>query len=226
MRLLVSVATMLAEHYALAPAAPLPTVQFNPHHARAHRFGPAPYLFQYQQRHLADVDITACMRFLLHGMVFRTRDGKPVVLKAHLLRHAFATHAVHVEKIPVDIVGEWLKQKNLDVTDYYSQPTEGMVADAADRYLARIATHLHVGDAVRRSPHRAPRTLRDGPRQGRHPRRGHRRALREPWLLRRQVRLRRLRRQGARSGQAPAGRPPPRLGSDASHARHGRWPLP
>jgi hypothetical protein len=27
-----------------------------------------------------------------------------------------------------------------------------MVADAADRYLARIAAHLHVGDAVRRSP--------------------------------------------------------------------------
>jgi len=152
MRLLVVVATMLAEHYGLPPGAPLPTVAFNPYHGRAHRFGPAPYLFQYQQRHLSDVDITACMRFLLHGMVFRTRDGKPVVLKAHLLRHAFATHAVHVEKIPVDIVGEWLKQKNLDVTDYYSQPTEGMVADAADRYLARIAAHVHVGDAVRRSP--------------------------------------------------------------------------
>jgi len=152
MRVLVVVATMLAEHYGLAPAAPLPTVAFNPHHGRAHRFGSAPYLFQYRQRHLSDVDITACLRFLLHGMVFRTRDGKPVVLKAHLLRHAFATHAVHVEKIPVDIVGEWLKQHHLDVTDYYSQPTEGMVADAADRYLARIAAHVHVGEAVRRSP--------------------------------------------------------------------------
>ena len=152
MRLLVAVATLLAEHYGLAPGAPLPTVAFAPRHGRAHRFGPAPYLFQYQQRHLSDSDITACMRFLLHGMVFRTRDGTPVVLKAHLLRHAFATHAVHVEKIPVDIVGEWLKQKNLDVTDYYSEPTDAMVADAADRYLARIAAHVHVGEAVRRSP--------------------------------------------------------------------------
>jgi hypothetical protein len=152
MRLLVVVATMQAEHYGLAPSAPLPTVAFSPHHGRAHRFGPAPYLFQYREHHLSDVDITACMRFLLHGMVFRTRDGKPVVLKAHLLRHAFATHAVQVEKIPVDIVGEWLKQKSLDVTDYYSQPTEGMVADAADRFLARIAAHVQVGEAVRRSP--------------------------------------------------------------------------
>ena len=67
-------------------------------------------------------------------------------------RYAFATHAVHVEKIPVDIVGEWLKQRNLDVADYYSQPTEGMVADAADCYLARIAAHVQVGEAVRRSP--------------------------------------------------------------------------
>jgi hypothetical protein len=152
MRLLVRVATMLAAHYALPPGAPLPAVAFSPHHGRAHRFGPAPYLFQYGERHLSDVDITACLRFLLHGMLFRTREGAPVVLTAHLLRHAFATHAVHVEQIPVDIVGEWLKQKHLDVTDYYSQPTEGMVADAADRYLARIAAHVHVGDAVRRSP--------------------------------------------------------------------------
>jgi integrase len=85
-------------------------VAFNPHDGRAHRFGPAPYLFQYARRHLSAVDITSCMRFLLHGLIFRTRDGQAVVLTAHLLRHAFATHAVQVEKIPVDIVGEWLKQ--------------------------------------------------------------------------------------------------------------------
>ena len=152
MRVLVTVATMLAEHYGLPPGAPLPTVAFDPFNARAHRFGSAPYLFQYAQRHLSAAAITACMRFLLHGLVFRTRDGQAVVLTAHLLRHAFATHAVQVEKIPVDIVGEWLKQKQLDVTDYYSQPTDTMIAEAADRYLARIAAHIHVGEAVRRAP--------------------------------------------------------------------------
>jgi integrase len=152
MRVLVTVATMLAEHYGLSPGAPLPDVAFHRHDGRAHRFGPAPYLFQYAQRHLSAVDITSCMRFLLHGLVFRTRDGKAVVLTAHLLRHAFATHAVQVEKIPVDIVGEWLKQKHLDVTDYYSQPTDTMIAEAADRFLARIAAHIHAGEAVRRSP--------------------------------------------------------------------------
>ena len=38
------------------------------------------------------------------------------------------------------------------MTDYYSQPTETMIAEAADRYLVRIAAHIHVGEAVRRSP--------------------------------------------------------------------------
>ena len=69
---------MLAEHYGLPPGAPLPHVPFNPFHGRAHRFGPAPYLFQYSHQHLSDLAISACLRFLLHGMVFRTRDGQPV----------------------------------------------------------------------------------------------------------------------------------------------------
>jgi len=85
-------------------------------------------------------------------MVFQTREGKRVVLKPHLLRHTFATHAVQVEKIPIDIVGEWLKQKNLDVTDYYSQPTESMVAEAVDLYLARTAVSIDLGNAVQRTP--------------------------------------------------------------------------
>lgn len=59
---------------------------------------------------------------------------------------------MQVEKIPLDIVGEWLKQKSLDVTDYYSQPTESMVAEAVDRYLAAVAVSIHIGKAVVRSP--------------------------------------------------------------------------
>ncbi|GAC1354122.1 MAG: hypothetical protein NVS4B11_38080 [Ktedonobacteraceae bacterium] len=64
------------------------------------------------------------------------------VLKPHLLRHSFATHAVQVEKIPLGIVGEWLKQKSLDVTDYYSQPTESMVAEAAETQLTALKEKL------------------------------------------------------------------------------------
>ena len=92
------------------------------------------------------------MRFLLHGMVFKTREGNVVVLKSHLLRHAFATHAVQVEKIPIDVVGAWLHQKNLAITDYYSKPTESMVAEASDVYLSRIAAQININEAVLRSP--------------------------------------------------------------------------
>ncbi len=151
-RLLVKVARTLAEWYGLQAGEALPPIAYSPHDSREHRFEMAPYLFQLNDQALPSDGITACMRFLLHGMIFRTRDAKPVILKAHLLRHAFATFAVQVEKIPLDIVGALLKQKNLDVTDYYSQPTDSMVAEAHDRYLARSALHLNVGEALRRSP--------------------------------------------------------------------------
>jgi hypothetical protein len=49
-------------------------------------------------------------------------------------------------------MGEMLKQKNLEVTDYYSQPTGSMVASAADTLLARFAAQLDVGDAVTHTP--------------------------------------------------------------------------
>lgn len=151
-RLLVKVARTLAEHYELQAGEALPTVAYSPNYSREHRFELAPYLLQYNHQALPGEAITACMRFLLHGMIFRTRDAKPVILKAHLLRHAFATFAVQVEKIPLDIVGALLKQKNLDVTDYYSQPTDSMVAEAHDLYLARSTLHLNVGEALQRSP--------------------------------------------------------------------------
>ena len=153
-RLLVKVAKMLEEHYSLhlSEGETLPAVEFHSGNGRSHRFSKAPYLFQYNYKHFPDVAITACMRFLLHGMVFKTRSGQNVILKAHLLRHAFATHAVHVEKIPVDIVGAWLKQKNIDVTNYYSKPTASIVAETSDFFLARLATHIDVNEAILRSP--------------------------------------------------------------------------
>jgi hypothetical protein len=151
-RLLVKVAQMLGEHYRLQMGEALPSVEFDAMNGRAHRFARGPYLFQYAGRHLSGNTITSCMRFLLHSMVFRTREGKLVVLKAHLLRHAFATHAVQVEKIPIDVVGAWLHQKNLTITDYYSKPTHSMVAEASDLFLSRVAAQINVSEAVLRSP--------------------------------------------------------------------------
>jgi hypothetical protein len=151
-KVLVTLCRVLQEHYQLQRGEPLPRVPFNAGNARSHRFGPARYVFQYSKQAIPSNGITACMRFLLHGMLFRTREGQIVLLKAHLLRHAFATHAVQVEKYPLDVVGAWLKQKNLEVTDYYSQPTAGLIADAADDYLARFSTFLNAGQLIERTP--------------------------------------------------------------------------
>ncbi|SIO72828.1 hypothetical protein SAMN05444172_9315 [Burkholderia sp. GAS332] len=160
-RLLAQVGQILAEHYRLAEKEPLPSVPFDPLHRRAHRFGVEPYLFQFGHRHLSAVSISACLRFILHGMVLRTASGRTVSLRPHLLRHGFATHAVQIQKIPVDIVGAWLHQKSVPVTKYYSQPTATMIADAADRYLVSIARTIDVEQAVLRSPAELQEQYRD-----------------------------------------------------------------
>lgn len=149
-RNLEKVARLLQEHYGLTPGEAIPAVPFHPEHERAHRFPPRPYLFQYNRSHLRDDAITACLRFLCHGITFQTLDGRAVVLKAHLLRHVFATHAHHVEKVPLDVVGAMLHQKDPGVTGYYAAPTRRQVVAAADALLDRFATHLgDVGVLVR-----------------------------------------------------------------------------
>ncbi len=150
---------MLIDHYGLGADELLPAVPFNARQGRSHRFGAAQYLFQFQRHHLGDSDIAACMRFLVHGMTFHTREGNLVILKSHLLRHAFATHALQVEQLPLDVVGIMLKQKNLEVTAYYSQPTESMIAEGVDLYLARVAARLDLSDAVHRGPPELQRQL-------------------------------------------------------------------
>ena len=121
---------------------------------RSHRFEgeKVPYIFQYAHRHLSDQTISPCLRFLMHGMVFQTSTGEPVILKAHLLRHAFATFAVHVEGLPLDLVAEWLKQKNLDTTRYYSQKGQQDVAEEHASFVERLAAEINIRKAIVRSP--------------------------------------------------------------------------
>ena len=97
-RLLEKTAQMLCDHYKLQPGEPLPRIAFDPGHNRSHRFENmlVPYIFQYNRAHVTGSTMNSCIRFLLHGMVFQTSQGVPVVIKPHLLRHAFATYAVHI----------------------------------------------------------------------------------------------------------------------------------
>jgi len=153
-RLIEQTAQMLCAHYQLQPGEPLPRVPFTSTNGRRHRFEQetVPYIFQYNYQHLTAKAITACLRFLLHGMVFQTSEGTPVVIKPHLLRHAFATFAVQVEGLPIDLVAEWLKQKNLDTTRYYSQKGQQEVAEEHTSFVERLAMQINVREAILRSP--------------------------------------------------------------------------
>ncbi len=154
LRLIEHTAHMLCEQYHLQPGEPMPRVLFAPRHSRSHRFEEEkmPYIFQYHQRHLDDIAISACLRFLLHGMLFQTSEGAPVILKPHLLRHAFATFAVQVEGLPLDLVAEWLKQKNLDITRYYSKKGQQDLAEEHASFVEREASEINVREAIVRSP--------------------------------------------------------------------------
>jgi hypothetical protein len=147
------VAALLQVHYQLKPGEAVPSVPFNPMNGRSHRFPPRPYLFQLGKRHFSQEAITGCLRFLSHGLVFQTSDGQTVTLKAHTLRHVFATHIHHVEHIPLDIVAVILHQKDVKVTGYYAAPTQQQVIATADSLLDRFATHLgNVHEAFLRAP--------------------------------------------------------------------------
>jgi hypothetical protein len=148
------VAQLLREHYQLQAGDVLPKVAFHGDNNRAPDFPDCrPYLFQYYGKHFSYRTITACLRFLCHGMVFTNTEGKAVVLKAHLLRHVFATHLRQVEKVPLDIVAVILHQKNLRITSYYAAPQWQQVVEATDTLLDRFATHLgRVEDAFVRAP--------------------------------------------------------------------------
>jgi integrase len=152
-RLIEKTAQMLCEHYHLRPGEALPRVVFNRQHHRSHRFqGALPYIFQYNRTHLTHNAMNACIRFLLHGMVFQTSAGAPVVIRPHLLRHAFATYAVNIEGLPLDLVAKWLQQKNLEVTSYYSEMPEDMQVEQHASFVARLATQINIREAILRSP--------------------------------------------------------------------------
>jgi len=85
-------------------------------------------------------------------MVFQTSAGVPVVIKPHLLRHAFATYAVNIEGLPLDLVAKWLQQKNLEVTSYYSEMPEYMQIEQHSSFVARMATQINIREAILRSP--------------------------------------------------------------------------
>ncbi|BAU28533.1 phage integrase family protein [Aneurinibacillus soli] len=147
MKLIQAVSLLLKEHYNGA----IPSVPYRDE--RKHQFPePKPYFFQYNHQSFKKDALYSCLRFLLHGLNFETQEGQPVVIKTHLLRHAFATEAVQRQQIPVDIVAKILHQRDVNVTGYYSEPTPSQVAEKVGELHSVIANYVDLDVAVLRSP--------------------------------------------------------------------------
>ncbi|MEB2301653.1 tyrosine-type recombinase/integrase [Lysinibacillus xylanilyticus] len=149
MKIITKVRKMLLEHYETEK---IPSVDYGLQE-RKHLFKePKPYFFQYHKKALNSNSISSCLRFLLHGLNFETQEGKPVTIKTHLLRHAFATEAVQRHGVSTDIVAKLLHQRDIKVTGYYSEPTQSQVAQEVSELHDIIMDYIDIDEALLRSP--------------------------------------------------------------------------
>lgn len=149
MKIIAKVRKMLLEHY---KAEKMPSVDYG-YKKRKHLFKkPRPYFFQYHKKALNTIDISSCLRFLLHGLVFETQEGRSVTVKTHLLRHAFATEAVQRHGVAIDIIAKLLHQRDFDVTGYYSEPTQTQVAQEVSQLHDIIMDYTDLDEVILRSP--------------------------------------------------------------------------
>lgn len=157
MKIIQLVAKLLKEHYGTEK---IPSVKYR--YFRSHLFpDPKPYFFQYYQSAFQNHTIFSCLRFLLHGLNFETQEGEPVVIKTHLLRHAFATEAVQRQGLPIDIVAKILHQRDTGVTEYYSEPTPSQVAQSVSDLHDVISDYVNLDEAVLRSPKELEKELEE-----------------------------------------------------------------
>ena len=100
----------------------------------------APYLWQLNGRHMEVLAVNGALGFTLADTPLMKPDGGKVRLTSHLLRHGFATELRSLD-VPLDVLALLLKQKDVNVTDYYSKPTPLMLADY-QRRIFEVRTDL------------------------------------------------------------------------------------
>jgi hypothetical protein len=157
MKLIQRVSNILKEHYG---SEKIPSVFYRD--SRKHMFlKPKPYFFQYNNKAFTQPTVEACLRFLMHGLTFESENGDTVVIKTHLLRHAFATEAVQRQKLPIDIVAKLLHQRDVKVTGYYSEPTPSQIAQSVSDLHDVIADYVDLDEVVLRSPEELQKELEE-----------------------------------------------------------------
>jgi len=112
---------------------------------------PAPYIFQLNGKHMVASELMNAVKLLLHGIELTncSENNGPtyLTLYAHIFRHCFATFAVQVENIPIDVVAKLLKHKDIKTTSYYSAPTTSMIAETQSAFVAAISKPFNLDKA-------------------------------------------------------------------------------
>jgi hypothetical protein len=120
----------------------IPIVHPSRSSAKYEHLKPEQYLFQWAantdgtQGMIVPNDVQVLLRFILHGLDLYTAQGEPIRITAHLLRHVMATHARQYRQVPPEAIAHFFLHHRLkaltgqspspsEITDYYSQMTEG-----------------------------------------------------------------------------------------------------
>ncbi len=120
------------------------------------KYPPDRYILQWNRKPLGQEVLNTALRFLLHEAILGP-EGGCLHLTSHLLRHSFATEMANL-KVPVDVIAKLLHQRNLDVTRYYSRPTNRQVMEAAEMMFV---DRIDVAAEALRSPQEIGRMLRE-----------------------------------------------------------------
>ncbi|OUA57566.1 site-specific integrase [Bacillus thuringiensis] len=130
----------------------IPTVKFEYLKKTGASRANQPYVFQLYGKHFNQKTFSSVLNFICFGLIYETQDKKLIKLKPHLLRHGFATHAVQTEELPIDVVAMILNQKDLEITGYYSQPTQSQVAHVVSDFHTSMTTQIDIMKEVLRQP--------------------------------------------------------------------------
>ncbi|SHF59328.1 site-specific integrase [Halomonas sp. M20] len=118
-----------------------------------HKLRAASYLWQHAGRHFSHKDVNATMSIMLHGISLQTAAGEAVRVTSHLLRHGFATE-MRALNTPVDVIALLMKQRDVRVTEYYSQPTPARLMELQQKiFESRVdlsRTHVRSPGQIRR----------------------------------------------------------------------------
>ena len=95
----------------------IPVVHPQPQIGKAEDLSPEPYFFQWAASqdgrlgHLSSRDVARLLRFLFHGLTLTTKNGEPIRIVPHLLRHVLATHARTVQNMPAEALAYLLHHR-------------------------------------------------------------------------------------------------------------------